>query len=141
MLIGYGIGAFLGKQIWGFIEDLPNMWEAAENELRRAGQHFTNLFNKLPKDIQNNFNYFGTSINDYISSFLTSISSPTVNAIGSVAKHIPNVIISIIMCFLSAYFFIAEKDYLNHVVQDCIPNSILRKWNLVYNSLRQSVGG
>ena len=140
-LIIYGIVNFLGKQLADFIVDLPDMWEAAEAELRKAAAHFTKLFNRLPADSQEKFLSFQSSLDVYISEIISKVSTPTVTAIGNAAKHIPDVIIGIIMCFLSAYFFIADKDYTGNFLKKYMPESLLVKWNLVWESLVRSIGG
>lgn len=141
VLILYGIGHFLVQQISGFIVDLPIIWAAAEGELAKAAGHFKALFNSLPMDLKETLVSVQTSLDDYISAFISEISTPTVNAIGNAAKHIPNAVIGIIMCFLSAYFFTADKDYMGNFIKKSVPNVVLNKWNLIWDSLVKSVGG
>lgn len=140
-LIIYGIGSFLGRQAAGFIEDMPKMWEAAEVQLSKAAARFTKLYDRLPVDLKDTLISLQTSLDGYISGIMTEISTPTVSAIGNAAKHIPNIIIGIIMCFLSAYFFIADKDYMGNFLKKYLPDFILIKWDLVWGSLMRSVGG
>ncbi len=141
VLILYGIGHFLVQQISGFVVDLPIIWAAAEGELAKAAGHFNALFNSLPMDLKETLVSVQTSLDDYISAFISEISTPTVNAIGNAAKHIPNAVIGIIMCFLSAYFFTADKDYMGNFIKKSVPNVVLNKWNLIWDSLVKSVGG
>lgn len=140
-LIIYGIGSFLGKQLTGFIVDLPDIWEGAEIELKKAAAHFTKLYDRLPADSQEKLLSFQSSLDVYISEIISKVSTPTVTAIGNAAKHIPDAIIGIIMCFLSAYFFIADKDYIGNFLKKYMPESLLMKWNLVWESLVRSIGG
>lgn len=140
-LIIYGIGSFLGKQLTGFIVDLPDIWEGAEIELKKAAAHFTKLYDRLPADSQEKLLSFQSSLDVYISEIISEVSTPTVTAIGNAAKHIPDAIIGIIMCFLSAYFFIADKDYIGNFLKKYMPESLLMKWNLVWESLVRSIGG
>lgn len=141
VLIIYGIGHFLVQQISGFVVDLPIIWAAAEGELAKAAGHFKALFNSLPMDLKETLVSVQTSLDDYISAFISEISTPTVNAIGNAAKHIPNAVIGIIMCFLSAYFFTADKDYMGNFIKKSVPDVVLNKWNLIWDSLVKSVGG
>ena len=141
VLILYGIGHFLVQQISGFVVDLPIIWAAAEGELAKAAGHFKALFNSLPMDLKETLVSVQTSLDDYISAFISEISTPTVNAIGNAAKHIPNAVIGIIMCFLSAYFFTADKDYMENFIKKSVPDVVLNKWNLIWDSLVKSVGG
>lgn len=140
-LLIYGIGSFLGKQVTGFAADLPQMWSAMEAELSKAGEHFTRLFAKLPKDFNQTIINIQDSLDAYVSELISKASEPTVNAIGNAAKHIPNLLIGTIMCFLSAYFFIADKDYVTDFIKKYVPDFILIKWNLIYGSMVKSVGG
>lgn len=137
----YGIGNFLVNQIAGFVVDLPAIWAAAEAELAKAARHFTALFRSLPVDLRETLVSVQTSLDDYISTFISEVSTPTVSAIGNAAKHIPNAIIGIVMCFLSAYFFTADKDYIGNFMKKYMPEFILNKWNLIWDSLVKSVGG
>lgn len=140
-LIIYGIGGFLGRQAIGFVEDLPAMWKAAEAEFSAAAAHFTKLYERLPADLKDTLLSVRDSLDTYISDILSNISMPTVSAIGNAAKHIPSMLIGIIMCFLSAYFFIADKDYVGNFLKKHVPDSVLMKWDLVSGSLVRSVGG
>lgn len=137
----YGVGGFLVRQAVGFVEDLPEMWKAAEAEFSAAAAHFTKLYDRLPADLKETLLSIQNSLESYISEFISKISMPTVSAIGNAAKHIPNLLIGIIMCFLSAYFFIADKDYVGNFLTKYVPDSILMKWDLVSGSLIRSVGG
>lgn len=140
-LIIYGVGSFLSKQIAGFIIDLPDMWKSAEIELNKAAAHFTKLFDRIPENSKEMIASLKSSLDGYISEFISRISTPTVTAIGNAAKHIPSMLIGVIMCFLSAYFFIADKDYMGNFLKRYVPESLLIKWDLVCGSLVRSVGG
>lgn len=140
-LIIYGVGSFLSKQIAGFIIDLPDMWKSAEMELNKAAAHFTKLFDRIPENSKEMIASLKSSLDGYISEFISRISTPTVTAIGNAAKHIPSMLIGVIMCFLSAYFFIADKDYMGNFLKKYVPESLLIKWDLVCGSLVRSVGG
>jgi sporulation integral membrane protein YtvI len=141
VLVIYGICSFLGKQAAGFLVDLPDMWQAAEVEFSKAAAHFSRLYERLPEDLKVSLSSAQSSFDGYVSGLLSEISTPTVSAIGNAAKHIPNILISIIMCFLSAYFFIADKDYMANFWEKYLPDFILIKWELVVESLVKSVGG
>jgi sporulation integral membrane protein YtvI len=141
VLVIYGVISFLGKQATGFLVDLPDTWRAAEVEFSKAAAHFSRIYDRLPEDLKVSLSSAQSSLDGYVSGILSEISTPTVSAIGNAAKHIPNILISIIMCFLSAYFFVADKDYMADFLEKYVPDSILIKWELVSESLVKSVGG
>ena len=57
--------------------------------------------------------------------------------VGSIAS----VIISIIMCMLSAYFFIADREWVSNALEKYMPKSISHKFDVFVNSIKQAVGG
>ena len=50
-------------------------------------------------------------------------------------------LIGIIMAILSAYFFVAEREYLMNMVKKVTPDSLLNRWDVVYTALKDAVGG
>jgi sporulation integral membrane protein YtvI len=71
---------------------------------------------------------------------VTAISVPTFEAVGRFASNLPLIIVNIVMCLLSAYFFVAERDYFKNS-KKYVPASILSKLSLVFDSIKKSVGG
>ena len=140
-LFFYGVGTFLARQISGFIEDLPDLWAAAEKEIAGAAARFTDLYNKLPGDFRSTLSSWQISFEGYVSEIITRLSTPTVNTIGQAVEHIPNMIMGIIMCFLAAYFFVADKEYMGSFMHKYMPAGLLHKWEVVAGSLKHSVGG
>ena len=69
------------------------------------------------------------------------ISEPTVAAAGNVAKRIPSVLIATIVTFISAYFFIAERDEVIEWAKKVSPEPIVRRMSMVIDNLKFAVGG
>ena len=57
--------------------------------------------------------------------------------VGSIA----NVAVSVIMAMLSAYFFIADREWIYEALEKIVPKGIAQKYGVFYGSLRQAVGG
>ena len=62
-------------------------------------------------------------------------------AVSNVAKSIPSVLIAVIMCILSAYFFTAERNNLTEGMGKIIPTAALDKLNTAYRGMKRAVGG
>lgn len=137
----YFIGAKLVEQVIGLTTALPDMWNGMEADLKQIGANMEVFFKRLPMDMQETLNGIVSQMDRLIAEVLSSISTPTISAVGSFAKQLPNMIIAVIMCLLSAYFFISEKDYMNHFVRKYMPESILNRWDLLKRSLKRAVGG
>ena len=60
---------------------------------------------------------------------------------GKFAKQLPSIIIGIIMCLLSSYFFVAERDRFRSSVAKYLPESFVGRFRLIKQSLIKAVGG
>ena len=94
----------------GFITMLPGLWETLEEDFREIGENLSVIYDSFPVDVKANIAKIGQEMDGYIAELVGTIGTPTVNAVGNFAKNIPGMVINVIMCILSAYFFIAEKE-------------------------------
>lgn len=140
--IGYLGVLFLVKQLTGFITDVPQMWAELQNDI----MHVENLLNRLIgrffpewKEIINNIEVV---IGDAIKNFAGNMeSSGSFEGVGSMVGNIASKIISVIMCILSAYFFIADRDYVSQLADKYMPGSVKEKYDVFVGSIKQAVGG
>jgi len=141
VMLGY---FFVGKLFslgMDFILDLPDLWETIEAEFREIGKNMGRIYSGLPLEIKLDLGNLSEKMGSYLGTIVGSIGTPTVNAVGNIAKNIPGALIHIIMCVLSAYFFIAEKENITEVMGKYIPVFVREKWKLVCYSLTNAVGG
>lgn len=141
VLVAYLAGAKLLRELIAFMQDLPQMWEAMESDLNEVAAKLSNIYDKLPVDMQNTLNSITAQASSFAGSIVSKISSPTIEALGNFAKQLPTVIICIIMCLLSSYFFVAEKESFTETVGRYIPEALLYRLKLVKRSLLKAVGG
>lgn len=139
--ISYAVLSKLFIELWGFINDLPNLWQSLEADFKEIGQNMNVLYTRLPDGVQLSFAKIGNEMSSFFASIVEKVGTPTVVAVGSFAKNIPSFIISIIMTALSAYFFTAEKNYLSEKAKIHMPKGIQQKCKIMYDSLRKAVGG
>lgn len=137
----YAIGSFLIHEFVGFIQTAPEMWEEIRKEVSNVGNSMSQFYDRLPIDLQSSILSFTDTVSTYVSDNISKLSTPTVTALSSAAKNIPSMLVSIIMCILSAYFFIEEKDYLINLIRVYTPKSVQDKWFIIYNSLIKALGG
>ncbi len=120
---------------------LPGLWETLEEDFREIGENLSVIYDSFPVDVKANIAKIGQEMDGYIAELVGTIGTPTVNAVGNFAKNIPGMVINVIMCILSAYFFIAEKEAIGQFWQRYIPGYFRDKWHLVFSSLKNAVGG
>ena len=137
----YFVGAKLIQQVIGLTAALPDIWNGMEADFKRIGANLDVFLSRLPADIQETLDKVVSQMASLVADLLSGISTPTISAVGSFAKQLPNIIIAVIMCLLSAYFFVSEKDYMSNFIRKYMPASIVSRWDLMKRSLKRAVGG
>ena len=133
------------SQIWEeisvLIRNFPSMYHDLERGLSQIGTQGNTLFERFPEQIQNSWATLMNNLDDTASSLIGRIGEPTIEVAGNVAKRIPSVLIGTIVAFVSAYFFIADKENLGEWVKKVVPKSITSRLLLVGKNLKYAMGG
>ncbi len=137
----YLIGAKIVDEAIGFINALPDMWKNAVADFAQIGERLNVIYARFPKDMQDTLAAIGEEASTFMGDLLGRISSPTIAAVGNFAKRLPAWLISIIMCLLSSYFFVAERNHVNEWCHDHVPRLVMERLSMVKHSLGRSVGG
>jgi len=140
-LLGYLLVAKLIKEGVGFVNELPNIWNSILAEFYEVGANLEGIYNRMPVDMQNTLDNIGQEMGNYFSGIMTSIELPSFAAVGSVAKQIPDVFLSIVICLLSAYFFVADKAYMANVAERFVPRAVRYRFDLIRRSFSKAIGG
>lgn len=141
VLAVYFVGTKLVKEGIGFINEVPKLWEIVTDELNQLGKSLDVIYVKLPKDVQDKLQVISAEMGTYVEGIVGNISIPTFEAVGNVAKQIPDIIMGVIICLLSAYFFVADKGYMSNLMEKYVPASIRYNFELIRRSFRNAIGG
>lgn len=137
----YLLIAVLFEQGAELVSELPKMWTGFEEEMKGIGEKWEGIYKRLPVSFQETLSGLTDNLSTYIGDVVKQISPPAVNAMGNFVKSIPNVLVSIIMCFLSSYYFVSEREDVYRFFRTHIPLSVQQKWLVGYRSMKRSVGG
>ena len=137
----YAVGSKLIQEASAFISELPVLWDGVKAELNQVAANLEGVYNKLPADMQNTLNDIGQEMGGFFSDMMEGAGTPTFEAVGNVARQLPDIFLGTIMCILSAYFFVADKSYMSDMAKKYVPDSIRYRFDLIRRSLRNAVGG
>ncbi len=137
----YGIVLILIRQITGFILELPDLWNDIEQTLYRIGNFLENLFNGFPLELQTELINAFDQLDNTLATLTDGVGTYTVSRISLLVMNIPSVLISIIMCLLSAYFFVSEREAFLMFFKKRLSLSLLERIQNVSGYLRKAVGG
>ena len=147
MVIGAVVGAcylvlsILAKQLIGFVGEIPQMWESLQKDFTHFGTLVSHWTVNLSPDLVEKLNDLGNSIGTAISDFVGNTQAFSVEGVSGMVGSIANVAIGVVMCLLSSYFFIADREYMLELVDRIIPETIRHKYDIFYNSMKQAFGG
>ena len=141
----YLIFSHLIRQLVGFVEDLPEMWLALEKDFEDIGENLSGVFERLPLEMQKALANFGDQTYEALINLVGKLGSPTFEAVGEAvgnfARQLPTIVIAIIMCLLSAYFFVAERGVWSKGLRRVIPEKVSYRLGQIRRSVVKVVGG
>lgn len=141
ILVGYLIGAKVIQEAIGLFHELPAMWNSLEEDFRTIAKNLDVLYRRFPIELRERISDIGEQTGTYLGDIVGQVGTPTIEAVGNFAKHLPSVLIGIIMCLLSSYFFVAERDYMMTKLKAHMPEAISYRWNMMMRSFKRAVGG
>lgn len=124
-----------------FSQDLPRLYELAQQEFQMINERFSHLFSRLPAEIQGSLLSFTEDVGDHVGSLVQKLASPTVTVAGNVAMGIPNALVHVVITILSSYFFIVERDRILGVGRRCLPEGVKEYYRFLKRDVRHLIGG
>ncbi len=137
----YAIGNRLIKELIGLVRVMPDIWTDMELEFTGFIQKWSKVIESFPKEVVEKAGEIGNAIESEVSVIVGKLSVPTADAVGNIAVNIPGAVIAVIMCLLSAYFFVAEKDYVSNFFKKVIPASWMKKCILLKQTTIDVIAG
>ncbi len=125
----------------GLISDLPRMYGEMKLGLLEIGANLQGIFQLLPKEAQHGWNSIMSNLGAAAGEWIGTLSEPTVEVAGNVAKSIPSVFIGMIVMIISAYFFVAEREEVIAWVKKVTPKPVEDRMAMVISNLKYAIGG
>lgn len=141
VLLVYLLIAKLVREGINFLNELPSIWNTILAELNKVGRNLQGVYNRMPADMQATIDHIIVEMGNYVSGMTDKIELPSFKAVGTVAKQIPDIFLAVVMCLLSAYFFVADKGYMTAAAEKYVPTSVRYHFDLIRRSFRNAVGG
>ncbi len=141
IFIIYLIGVKLWRETAGLIQNMPEMYQDLEQGFEQIGESTKGIFERLPEGIRNGWHAAVNNFDKTMGDLMGRISEPTVTAAGNFAKRIPSVLVATIVTFISAYFFIAEREEVIEWFRRVTPDPVVMRMSMVTDNLKYAVGG
>lgn len=140
-----GVIYFAVSRVWAeiasLIQNFPEMYEDLEAGFMEIGTKGEQLFARLPQGVQNGWQAMMQNLDQTMGKLIGEMSEPTMEVAGSVAKRIPSIFVATIVTFVSAYFFIAQREEIIIWAKKISPQPIVSRMTMVMDNLKYAVGG
>ncbi len=139
----YLLFAWLFREGVSFVEHLPEMYSAMAQGFRDIGNNLSEFFSRwnLPIDVNHEITDFFGNLDGYLGNLAGKLGVPTLSAAGDVVSQLPNLLIQAIFMFLSAYFFIADREKISVFMRNLLPQSMFDHWAWLKRMFSRAVGG
>ena len=137
----YLVIASIVQEASGLVSDLPRMYGEMKLGLEEIGSNFQGFFQLLPREMQEGWSSALSNLGAAAGEWIGTLSEPTVEVAGNVAKSIPSVFIGMIVMIISAYFFVAEREEVIAWVKKVTPKPIEERMAMVISNLKYAIGG
>ena len=137
----YLVISLLVTEISGLAMTLPDTWTSISSTIREANMSLTRTLGKMPKGFQSWADSVSTGISDSLTGWITLMGEKAADVASSLMKNLPLTIVGIIMCILASYTFVADRDYISDKVARLIPETVVERLKMVWNTVLSAVGG
>lgn len=141
VLLVYAVVAKLIEEGINFINELPQMRDSIVAEFTQVGASLQGIYERMPADVQQTLDHVSGEMGNYFSNAMSNVSLPSFEAVGNVAKAIPDIFLGMVICLLSSYFFVADKTYMSDLMKKYVPDSIRYRFDLIRRSFSKAIGG
>ena len=139
--IFYLIGKKLFVELQMLITNLPQMYGEFGQGVSNIKETLSGLISLLPDELRAGGSAFASDVNHTLSQIVDRISEPTVAIAEQVIRKIPALLIGTIVCILSAYFIVADRERLIETFKKVSPDPVVKRMSLAMYNLKYSVGG
>lgn len=140
---GYFLIAWLVRESVGFLEYLPKLYETLVQGLEDIGDNLMLSLQKtkLPPQFQEELAAFLGNMDTYAGNLIEKVGIPTLSYAGDFVSSLPNLLIQTIFMFLSAYFFVADRERIDVGIRKILPQSVFERWAWLRQMFSHAVGG
>lgn len=133
--------SFLGRQIIALIHDLPGLFDQFQKQLLATEENLNGLYRVMPADVKTALDNLSANLMNYIGQAISHASKFSAANAGSLVKNVAELFLMSIIMFMSAYFFIADREKLLNGLKSLTPDSLQERVSLIKNNFAMAIGG
>lgn len=142
------VGGVATGIIWKIIDEIrnlyehfPEIYESFKLSFEEMSVKWSNIYISLPENVQNIINGLTQTVQEKVSTFINTQSSPMMAYAGNFAKKLPNIFISIIVFILSSFFMVSDAKTVKKAVHKMLGARMMGRMHEIKLELQKYLGG
>lgn len=135
----YALGRFLFIQISLLVNDFPNIVALISETFDQVNYNLSEILSGLPEAVQEPIYQLETSLRLSLNNFIANARLP--EATLGITRNLGDYLLFVITMFITAYFFIKDRDTILAKIRSKTPESVLEKFDLIKNQFNYALGG
>ena len=138
----YGLGVVAVREVFSLVDDLPAIYEEFREQFAVLSVHLEELLKNVPLfSGNNNIEDVSGGLPEAFSDFLGGAKLPTISTASHAFHNVADGLLMAIMVFLSAYFFIVERENILKAISAAMPETLRKHVEIITDSFVKAVGG
>lgn len=135
----YLLGRFVFVQVSALVNDFPDIVVLVSDTFDQVDANLTEKLSGLPQVVQDPLYQFGESLRESLNTFIANARLP--EATLGFTRNLGDYLLFIITMFITAYFFIKDRETILGKMRDKTPNSVLEKFDLIKDQFNYALSG
>lgn len=131
----------LYRELAGFVEEAPVIFESVRLEVNRALVNGRRLLEFLPPGLKMPILELFENLGGTLGSLFSQAAVPTVEIAGNVARSLPSILVNTVVLILSSYLFLADYDQLQKGLKTYLPEFLHRYVGFLKRDAKGLIGG
>lgn len=137
----YGLISMIGRELVSLLSNMPAYYKTFTDMIDDLGKSLSNVNNPIVPDLGAGIQTVTRDITRLAGTFANQVAPKSVAMIGSAAANLTNGLIGIVVMFLSAYFFIADRDRLAGRLAKVLPDELYARASDIRKRLVEALEG
>lgn len=142
------VGGIATGIIWKIVDEIrnlyfnfPEIYESMRAGIESMMTKWSSIYVSLPESVQIFISNFGQTLQEKVTTFINTQSSPMMIYAGNFAKKLPNVFISSIVFILSSFFMISDSRNVQAGVHKIVGEKNVKRLHSIKCEMQKYLGG
>lgn len=133
--------SWIVREATAFIDSIPGLYASMAAVMEDLGKNTSSVVAGISPALGEKVTEIFVNLDTYAGELIGQLGMPTLGVVGDITKNIPNLLVMTIFVFLSAYFFVADKEKLSILSKKILPKAFWDRMDWVKKMFSQAVGG